>query len=253
MHDDRFADSGGVIGGEHQRASVLEALDVRRDHPDVGLIEEVTSEVGELEVGFVAGGRPVRQGDALILRLEDRTTLVPALGDQRDLEAGQIVAERLERVQVGVGTEQVCVAGGDQVLEALLQSLAFGADLVETGGEDDGEPWLLLEHGLEHLDGLADEDDRQVEIAGNIGDRGVALHAVDLVLVRIHRIDRGARVLTPGTDLPPHGGVGSTACVGRADHGDALRVEEDVEIEIAQGGRAAGDVERCLGHGRDPT
>ncbi len=102
--------------------------------------------------------------DALILRLEDRATLVPALGDERDLGPGQVVAERLERVEVGVGSEQVRVAGGDQVLEALLQCLAIGADLVEPGGEDHREAWLLLEHGLEHLDGLADEDHGQVEI-----------------------------------------------------------------------------------------
>ena len=124
---DRHAALRGVVGREHQRAAVLEALDVRGDHADVGLVDEVAGEVGELEVDLVAGRRPVAQGDAEVLCLEDRTALVPALGDERDLGRRQVVAERLERVEVGVRSEQVGVAGRDQVLEPLLQRLALGA------------------------------------------------------------------------------------------------------------------------------
>jgi hypothetical protein len=57
----------------------------------------------------------------------------------------------------------------------------------------------------------------------------------------------------PSADLPPHRGVGATPGVGRADHGHTLRMEERVEIQVAQCGGAAGDVERYLGHGRDLT
>ena len=70
----------------------------------------------------------------------------------------------------------------------LLQGLAFGADLVEAGREDDGIARLLLEHRLEHLDGLADEDHGQIEIAGHVGDRGVAGDPVDLGLGGVHRV-----------------------------------------------------------------
>ena len=59
-HHDRLAQLRGVVGGEHQRAAVLEALDVARDHADLGLVGEVAGEVGELEVDLVAGRRPVR-------------------------------------------------------------------------------------------------------------------------------------------------------------------------------------------------
>ena len=57
---DRHAGRGRVVGGEVQRAAVLETLDVGRDHAGVGLVGEPAGEVGELEVDLVARRRPVR-------------------------------------------------------------------------------------------------------------------------------------------------------------------------------------------------
>ena len=71
-----------------QRAAVLEPLDVGGDDADLVLVGEPGGEVGELEVDLVAGRRPVRQGDADLLGLEDRPALVPALGDERDGRPG---------------------------------------------------------------------------------------------------------------------------------------------------------------------
>ena len=100
----------GVVGREHQRAAVLEALDVTGDHADLGLVGEVAGEVGELEVDLVARRRPVREADAELLALEHRPALVARLRDQRDRRAFEVVAEVLERVEVRVRAEQAHVA-----------------------------------------------------------------------------------------------------------------------------------------------
>ena len=99
-----------VVGREHQRAAVLEALDVAGDHADLGLVGEVAREVGELEVDLVAGRRPVREPDADLLALEHGPALVARLRDQRDRRAVEVVAELLERVEVRVRAEQAHVA-----------------------------------------------------------------------------------------------------------------------------------------------
>ncbi len=109
-HHHRLAQPGRVVGGEHERAAVLEALDVARDHADLGLIREVAREVGELEVDLVAGRRPVREPDADLLALEHGPALVSRLGDQRDRRSLEIVAELLERVEVRVRPEQANVS-----------------------------------------------------------------------------------------------------------------------------------------------
>ena len=75
-HHDRLLELGRVIGREHERAAVLEALEVAGDDADFGLIGEVAGEVGELEVDFVARGRPVREPDPDLLALEHGAALV---------------------------------------------------------------------------------------------------------------------------------------------------------------------------------
>ena len=72
---------------------VAKTLDVGGDRADFGLGGEPGGEVGELEVGLVAGGRPVREPDADFLRLEDGPALMPALRDERDRRPVEIVAE----------------------------------------------------------------------------------------------------------------------------------------------------------------
>ena len=109
-HHDRLAQLGRVVGGEHQRAAVLEALDVARDHADLGLVGEVAGEVGELEVDLVAGRRPVREPDPDLLALEHGPALVARLRDERDRRTVEVGAEVLERVEVRVRAEQAHVA-----------------------------------------------------------------------------------------------------------------------------------------------
>ncbi len=118
-----------MISGEHQRAAVLEAFDVARNHPDLGLVGEVTGEVRELEVDLVAGGRPVGEPDPDLLALKHGPALMSRLRDQRDRRSLQIVAELLERVEVCVRAEETNVSGTNQSFEALLELRALGAGL----------------------------------------------------------------------------------------------------------------------------
>src|SRR5438045_3107675 len=43
-HHNGLAELGGVVGGEHQRAAVLETFDIARDDADLGLVGEVAGE-----------------------------------------------------------------------------------------------------------------------------------------------------------------------------------------------------------------
>ena len=81
----------------------------------------------------------MRELDADLLALEDRAALVAALGDQRDGLAGEVLAEDLERVQVGVRPEHMDLAAGDDALHLVLELLPLDPDLGEPRREHDGE------------------------------------------------------------------------------------------------------------------
>ncbi len=180
---------------------------------------------GELQIGLVAGRRPVAHRHAEILGLEHRPSLVARLGDERDRLVAEIVAEGLERVEVGVGPEQVGVAGGHQLLQSLLQCLSLLAQLRESGGEDHRESRLLLQHGLEHVDGCAHQDGGQIHLTGDVEDARVALDPVDRLPFGVDRDHLGVELLPPVADLAPHGVVGPAAVGQRRSppHGRAGR------------------------------
>jgi hypothetical protein len=195
---DRDTQRRAAVGRQLQRAPVLEPLDVRRHHADLGLRREPGGEVGELEVDLVAGRGPVGQPDAEVLGLEDRPALVPRLRDERDPPALDVVAEQLEGVEVGVGPEQVGARRLHQGRQRRLQRLAVGADLGEAGGEDHRVARRLGQHRLEALDGVAGEDHGEVDlVAGHGLDRPVARQAVDGIPVRVDVVDGGALGLGP--------------------------------------------------------
>ncbi len=242
-HHHRLAQPGGVVGREHQRAAVLEALDVAGDHADLGLVGEVAGEVGELEVDLVAGRRPVREPDADLLALEHGPALVSRLRDQRDRRAFEVGAEVLERVQVRVRAEQVHIARPHEGLEPAFELLALLAGLGEAGREDHRELRLALQDFLERVDGASGEDDHEVEVAGDVEHRLVALVPEHRVVLRVHRIERGAVLARPRVELAGHRGVGLRRLLRRADQRDRFRVQERVEVDGAQLERSPGDVE----------
>ena len=252
LHDDeRLAPAYCVVGREHEGPAVLEALDVGGDDADLALVGEIAGEVRELKVDLVPGRRPVRHGDAELLALEDRPALVAALGDERDRGPGQVVAELREGVEVRVRPEQVGRALPDQLAQPGLERLTVGAGLGEAGGEDHREAGAAGDHLLEGLHGPAGEDDREVDVAGHVRDRRVAAHAEDGLVHRVHREERGVVRVRPFLDAKGHRRVRLPARLGRADHRDGPRVQEDVEVDVAQAQGATADVIQ-VGHRLSP-
>ena len=81
--------------------------------------------------------------------------------------------------------------------EALLELLALGAGLGEAGREDHRELGLALQHLLERVDGAAGEDDREVEVAGDVEDRLVTRVAEHGLVLGVHGVERGAVLRAP--------------------------------------------------------
>ena len=167
-HDGHLA-PGRRVGSQLKGAAVLEPLDVAGHRAGGREAREVLNEVGRLEVRLVPGRRPMRQLDPDLLALEHGAALVPALGDQRDGAAREVVAEHLERVQVRVRPEQVGVSGLDDPLHLRLDPLALRADLGESCREDDRE-LRSGRHGVSQ-DGkrVSDEDGDEVELLVDVG------------------------------------------------------------------------------------
>ena len=235
-----------MVGREHQRATVLEALDVAGDHPDLGLLGEVPGEVGEFQVDFVARRGPMREPDAHLLALEHGAALVAGLRDQRDRRPVEIRAELLERVEVRVGAEQPHIAAAHELLEPAFALRALGAGLGETGREDHRELGLAPQHLFEGLLGATGEDDREVDVARDVEHRletGMPEHGLAL---RVHGIERRAVLLRPLREFACHRAVRFGGLLRRADQGDGLGVQERADVDVAQVQRASRhvDVER---------
>ena len=249
--DDRCAGAGGVIGGQHHRAAVLEPFDVGRDDADLGLIREVAREVGELEIDLVPGRRPVRDRDADLLSLEEGSALMTALCDERERGTGQIGAELREHVEVGVRSEQVCVAGGHELTEPGLERCTVLTRLGEARGEDHRELGLPSDNLLERVDCTRREHHGQVDVAGDVVDRPQARFSEHLVARRIDREEPCAVLVGPLLDATGHGGVWLGARLRRADNRHARGMEEDIEVDVTEAQVAAADVDRCrFAHGR---
>ena len=230
------------VGGELQGPPVLEALDVA-GHGARGLeAREVVDEVGRLHVGLVAGRGPVGELDADLLPLEHRAALVAALGDQRDRLSREVLAEDLEGVEIGVRPEDVELTALDDPLHLLLEPLPLGSHLGEPGREDDGELRLRRHRVAQDRQRLADQDRHQVQLLLDVGQGLGAGTARHLRTVGVDEVHRGTPLLGPQRDLLGQRRVGP--CVGvRGPHdGHPLRAEERVQVDGAEGGRAAGDV-----------
>ena len=254
-HDDGLVQRRRVLGREHERATVLEALDVAGDDPDLGLVGEVGGEVRELEVHLVPGRGPVREPDADLLALEHGPALVAGLGDERDRRPVEVGAELLERVEVGVRAEEADVATPDQAFEAALERGAVLAGLAEPGGEDHRELRRAGQDLLERVDRLAGEDDREVDLTGHVGEGRVHLVPEDRLVLRVDRVEGCAVRPRPGVELAGHRGVRLRRLLRRADERDRPRVQEGVEVHVAAGradGRRRPGRRRCARARVDP-
>ncbi len=228
--DDGDAVAGGPVGGQQEGPAVLEALDVAGDGADLGLLGEVGDEVGGLEVGLVARGSPVGEPDAQLLEGVDGPALVAGLGDQGDGRAVEVVAELLEGVEVGVGAEEAQARPPDRGGEPGLGGGAGVSGLGEAGGEGDGELHLGLGQFLDHRQRIADEEDGEVHLLGQVGHGRVAGQPEDRGAGGVHGVDPGADALRPGDELAGDAGVRSALGVGGADDGHGLGPEEPVQV-----------------------
>ena len=101
----------------------------------------------------------MRQSNAELLGLKHGSPLMPRLRDQSNALSGQIITECLERIQVGVWPEQMCVAVLNEFLESVLQRLAFGAKFGKPCCKYHGKFGLFGQDRLKHLDCSAYQDD----------------------------------------------------------------------------------------------
>ena len=104
---------------------------------------------------------------------------------ERDRRAFEVVAEVLERVEVRVRAEQADVADLHEAGEAVLELLALGAGLGEAGREDHRELRPCARSTSSKVStGAAGEDDREVEVAGDVEDRLVTRVAEHRLVAR---------------------------------------------------------------------
>ncbi len=183
------------------------------------------------------------EADAQFLEGEDGAALVPGLGDQGDGRSFEVGAELLEGVEVGVRAEQPQPGPTDGRGQPFLRGGARRAGLREPGGEDDREFDLGLGQFLEHRKGVGDQQHREIDRLGQVGDGRSAGDAEDGGAARVHRMEPGADPLGPGEQLPGDTGVGAALGVRGADHGDRLGPEEAVQIGYVGVQRTSADVE----------
>ena len=78
-HHDRLALVVGSLERAPELAAVAEPLDVGGDDGRLVVVGEVLEEVGNLEIRFVAGRHPTREGDAEVGALHQGSSVVTAL------------------------------------------------------------------------------------------------------------------------------------------------------------------------------
>src|SRR5579859_2089548 len=81
---------GGLMGrleSDTKLLAILETFDVGANHRRLGVISEVSDEVGHVEVYLVAGGDPTADDHSMGSRGDEWATLITALGHQPNLAA----------------------------------------------------------------------------------------------------------------------------------------------------------------------
>ncbi len=142
------------------------------------------------------------------------------------------------------GPSRWSVSGLDDPLHLRLDPLALRANLGEPCREDDGElrpgRYRVAEDGKR----VSDEDGDEIELLVDVGQRLHRRAPGHDGAVRVHVVHGGAAGFGPGGDLHGQSRVRPGVGVGRPDDRHPLRTEERVEVDVAQRGRTAGDVER---------
>ena len=154
-------------------------------------------------------------------------------GRRDDVREGRVEVHGRADVAEAVGADDAhAVALGDG-LDLVLEALALLADLLEPGADDDGAGHAglaALAHGLRHVLGRHG-DDGEVDLARHLADARVGLDALHRLGRDVHRVDDP---LVLGADQVAQEDVADRPLlVAGADDGDALGVEQLVEIACA--------------------
>ena len=131
--------------------------------------------------------------DAELLALEHRPALVARLGDRaRSTGPSRSSRNVSNTLRFVFGPSRRVSPRRDELARAAARSFSPSSPVSEKPAAKITANGLLLQHLLEGVDGVAGEDDREVDVAGHVEDRAVAREAVDRVAVRVHREERGA-------------------------------------------------------------
>ena len=155
---------------------------------------------------------------------------------ERDRRAVEVGAEVLERVEVRVRAEQAHVADAHELVEAALRASRPRRRSPRSRPRRSPRTWPCAAAPLRTCRlGAAGEDDREVDVAGDVEDRLVAPGG------RARSRTRGAPGRTSRRAARAHASnlrviavFGLRRLLRRADHGDRLRVQERVEVDVAQ-------------------
>ena len=118
-----------------------------------------------------------------------------ALGDEGDGLAGQVLAEDLEGVEVGVGPEDVEVTAGDDLLHLVLEPFTLRSHLGESGREHDRELGPGGHRVAQDGQRFADEDGDEVQLLLYVGEglgAGASRHDGAVRIDEVHRRTRSS-------------------------------------------------------------
>ena len=153
-----------------------------------------------------------------------------ALGDEGDLLADQIVAEFLEGVEIGVGTDEASARTSEHVLEFALTTRSVGARFRITRREDHHEVDAEHHRFAQTRNRITGEHRHHIGHDGQRREIGETRNVIDRVAIGIDREHVGSLLTAPGADQIPVGAIGRTFTIGGTDHRDAVRMEEETEI-----------------------
>ena len=238
---DRLAALGGELGHRDEFRDVFEAFDETRDDARFRIVDEVAREVGEVEIGFVAGRDDVAQADARVHRAQQERaeSRRAALTHERDV-SGQTAERARGRGRPDIVPhvrEPQAIRSGDAQARLLRERAHFLLQLEprvrpalgESRGNDDRGTGLLPMAFLQHVEHLVERhhDADEIRRFRKIADAAVRAHAADLLVIRIHRVDAYAVL---GFQHRVQQAPAVTSALRRCpDHRDRARVEHLVD------------------------
>ena len=182
--------------GCRQRGTELgsraKALDVAGDHRGVVVVGKVFDEVAHLEVHLVAARHLAAESNAEMNPLHDGPPVVARLGNHPDLAPPQPrhLRHRLERIGVGVGSEDADVVAATRRPQLRLQRRPLRPDLAEPRREHqrvaNPRRTTLVHHRSAHR--RRRRDHRQRHRLRHISHRLIDRHRPNRPPLRVHQM-----------------------------------------------------------------